>query len=390
MARTHPFLPSARAGDVLPAIFAAMPMPPVVVMATSVAPRLPPPPELSAGFSETSADVAMADGAKVDLERVREAVRRRATYFLEHATYVATAHEREVGERSGADATEVDLRARGCRWNANRNVTLKKCRRILERDLGLEEKKLDQVKKDVHEIIDRALMGGTQTDLPPPRPVETEIKRGEKKETKTKHAHVKSNSSMPAHNQRHKSAKTERSNAEEKNSGTRSARVEKLKRILKTATITISPNIYVKHKREDELYEALCGLLKKEGLSPNPSDREIAAVRKRKQIERDLDGIDTSNIISTGRRRRTSADAQYTYKEEDESDEDADESTPQPSSQLEGNDPDSSDLEEASPRRAPSHKRPHAQDQADDTSMDKENCGNLPKRRTMVISDEED
>mmetsp|Transcript_8157 Transcript_8157/g.50562 ORF Transcript_8157/g.50562 Transcript_8157/m.50562 type:complete len:256 (+) Transcript_8157:4128-4895(+) len=255
----------------------------------------------------------------------------------------------------------------------------------------MEEKMLDQVKKDVHEIIDRALMGGTQTDRPPSRPADTESKQRETKETKTKHAHAKSNGSTPTHKNRHRSAKTERSNVEGKNPGTRSARVEKLKRILKTATIAISPNIYVKHKGEDELYDALCGLLKKEGLSPNPTDREISAVRKRKQIERDLDGIDTSNIISTGRRRRTSADAQYTYKEENESDEDEDESTPEPSSQLKENNSDGSEPEEEeSPRIAPSHKRLHAQGQGEDTGKDKENRSKQPKRRMMMISDEED
>lgn len=278
----------------------------------------------------------------------------------------------------------------GCRWNANRNVTLKKCRRILERDLGLEEKMLDQAKKDVHDIIDRALMGGMETDHPQSRKVEIESKRKEMKETKTKQARVKSKSTKPTDRKKHKSAYMDCTNVEEKNSGTRSARVEKLKHILKTATITISPNIYVKHKREDELYDALCGLLKKEGLSPNPTDREISAVRKRKQIERDLDGIDTSNIISTGRRRRTSADAQYTYEEKNESDEDEDESTTEPSSQLEEKNSDGSEPEDESPRMAPSHKRPHAQGQGEDTGKDEENLSKQPKRRMMVISDEED
>lgn len=37
----------------------------------------------------------MADATWIDLERVREAVRSRATYFLENATYVEMRQERE-------------------------------------------------------------------------------------------------------------------------------------------------------------------------------------------------------------------------------------------------------------------------------------------------------
>lgn len=279
----------------------------------------------------------------------------------------------------------------GHRWVANRNVTLKKCRRILEQDLGMKEKKLDEVKKDVHELIDRVLMDGMQPDPIETGPVETKGRGKEKQGTKRRNAGSETKTKHSTQPKTQKGARKERSNVEEKTGNTRSARVEKLKRILKQATITISPSIYVKHKEENELYEALCGLLRKEGLPPNPTDREISSVRKRKQTERDLDGIDTSNIISSGRRRQRTTDARYNYKEEDESDEDVGESSPEPSEQHAVDDSDGSEpIDEEKSSEAPLYEPPHAQKQARGTQEDADEDARPPKRRAMLISDEDE
>ncbi|KAF8694358.1 hypothetical protein HU200_038280 [Digitaria exilis] len=89
--------------------------------------------------------------------------------------------------------------------------------------------------------------------------------------------------------------------------------VEHLKSIIKSCGMTIPPTVYRKakqapeHKREACLIKELEDMLKKEGLSKNPSEKEIKAVKKRKERAKELEGIDMSNIITSSRRRSTSS-----------------------------------------------------------------------------------
>lgn len=48
-------------------------------------------------------------------------------------------------------------------------------------------------------------------------------------------------------------------------------------------------------------------MLAKEGLSTNPSEKEIKDVKKRKERTKELEGIDLSNIVSSSRRRSTAS-----------------------------------------------------------------------------------
>ncbi|KAL2892925.1 HIRA-interacting protein 3 [Bienertia sinuspersici] len=85
--------------------------------------------------------------------------------------------------------------------------------------------------------------------------------------------------------------------------------VERLKSIIKSCGLSISPAVYKKvkqapeNKREACLIKELEGILSKEGLSSNPSEKEIKDVKKRKEKAKELEGIDLSNIVSSGRRR---------------------------------------------------------------------------------------
>ncbi|TKW01086.1 hypothetical protein SEVIR_8G154700v4 [Setaria viridis] len=89
--------------------------------------------------------------------------------------------------------------------------------------------------------------------------------------------------------------------------------VEHLKSIIKSCGMTIPPTVYRRakqapeHKREACLIKELEDMLEKEGLSKNPSEKEIKAVKKRKERAKELEGIDTSNIITSSRRRSTSS-----------------------------------------------------------------------------------
>ncbi|XP_020877465.1 DNA ligase 1 isoform X2 [Arabidopsis lyrata subsp. lyrata] len=90
-------------------------------------------------------------------------------------------------------------------------------------------------------------------------------------------------------------------------------RVEHLKSIIKSCGMSISPSVYRKakqapeEKREETLIKELKELLAKEGLSANPSEKEIKEVKKRKERTKELEGIDTSNIVSSSRRRSTAS-----------------------------------------------------------------------------------
>eukprot|EP00262_Sarcandra_glabra_P016063 TRINITY_DN5097_c0_g2_i1.p1 TRINITY_DN5097_c0_g2~~TRINITY_DN5097_c0_g2_i1.p1 ORF type:complete len:189 (-),score=52.51 TRINITY_DN5097_c0_g2_i1:295-861(-) len=89
-------------------------------------------------------------------------------------------------------------------------------------------------------------------------------------------------------------------------------RVEQLKSIIKSCGMSIPPTVYKRvkqapeSKREAYLIKELEDILGKEGLSTNPSEKEIKAVRKEKERAKELEGIDMSNIVSSSRRRSTS------------------------------------------------------------------------------------
>ncbi|KAJ0976020.1 hypothetical protein J5N97_017985 [Dioscorea zingiberensis] len=89
--------------------------------------------------------------------------------------------------------------------------------------------------------------------------------------------------------------------------------VEHLKSIIKSCGMGVPPSVYRRakqapeSKREAYLIKELEDILEKEGLSTNPSEKEIKAVKKKKERAKELEGIDMSNIVSSTRRRSTSS-----------------------------------------------------------------------------------
>ncbi|EOY16257.1 Uncharacterized protein TCM_035094 isoform 2 [Theobroma cacao] len=89
--------------------------------------------------------------------------------------------------------------------------------------------------------------------------------------------------------------------------------VEHLKSVIKSCGMSVPPAIYKRVKqvpennREAQLIKELEEILSKEGLSSNPSEKEIKEVRKRKERAKELEGIDTSNIVLSSRRRSTTS-----------------------------------------------------------------------------------
>ncbi|KAL5076633.1 hypothetical protein RYX36_015617 [Vicia faba] len=90
-----------------------------------------------------------------------------------------------------------------------------------------------------------------------------------------------------------------------------SKRVEHLKSVIKACGMSVPPVIYKKvkqvpeDKREGQLIKELEEILSREGLSSNPSEKEIKEVNRKKARAKELEGIDTSNIVSSTRRRAT-------------------------------------------------------------------------------------
>lgn len=87
--------------------------------------------------------------------------------------------------------------------------------------------------------------------------------------------------------------------------------VERLKSIIKACGMSVPPIVYKKakqvpeNKREDFIIKELEKILEKEGLSRRPDEKDIKEVRKKKERAKELEGIDMSNIVQSSRRRST-------------------------------------------------------------------------------------
>lgn len=90
-------------------------------------------------------------------------------------------------------------------------------------------------------------------------------------------------------------------------------KVEHLKKIIKACGLTIPPLVYkrVKQQPEDKqdkfLIKELEDILSRQGLSSDPSEKEIKAAKRKIAREKDLEGIDTTNIIMEPRGRRATS-----------------------------------------------------------------------------------
>lgn len=79
--------------------------------------------------------------------------------------------------------------------------------------------------------------------------------------------------------------------------------VKKMQAMCKQATITIPPQVWSKARQgEDELQQAFIDLLAKHDLSPSSGSQDVERAKHALATQRDLDGIDTSNIVSQSRR----------------------------------------------------------------------------------------
>eukprot|EP00882_Tetradesmus_deserticola_P024335 GHRQ01026593.1.p2 GENE.GHRQ01026593.1~~GHRQ01026593.1.p2 ORF type:complete len:257 (+),score=130.45 GHRQ01026593.1:219-989(+) len=228
---------------------------------------------------------------------------------------------------------------RGCRV-----LSMKAVRRIVESDLGLPKKQLDEAKDVVTALVDqivfkkdepageqqpakteaaapkgKATKAGSSRKRPKPQQEDADDadeddfdvlsrkqqakKAGQPASKKRKTAAVGSDSDGAA-----AGSEDDFEQPAPKRGGSKKAaasggskygpKVEKLRRMCRAAGITIGPSVYVKNKGEAALTKALQELLVKHSLTPNSDAAALARVKAKLELSRDMEGIDMSNIIS--------------------------------------------------------------------------------------------
>ncbi|GKA17927.1 glutamic acid-rich protein-like protein isoform X1 [Tanacetum coccineum] len=222
-------------------------------------------------------------------------------------------------------------------------LTVAGVRRLLEEDLELRKFSLDSFKKLISKQLDEVLNAQSDTgsksdadashsesddiqvevrpkkNLAPKRKVQkSEAPRKRKKpapETervrKKKMKHAEETSVDENKVQDEDESSEEKSVKKEVVAPVYGKKVERLKSIIKACGMSVAPTVYKKakqapeEKREALLINELQQLLSKEGLSTNPSEKEIKEVKRRKEKAKELEGIDMSNIVVGSRRRST-------------------------------------------------------------------------------------
>eukprot|EP01025_Chloroclados_australasicus_P050497 TRINITY_DN5810_c0_g1_i1.p1 TRINITY_DN5810_c0_g1~~TRINITY_DN5810_c0_g1_i1.p1 ORF type:complete len:260 (+),score=65.73 TRINITY_DN5810_c0_g1_i1:198-977(+) len=166
-------------------------------------------------------------------------------------------------------------------------LTEKALRRKLEEDLGVKKKSLDVYKSDISELVQEVIeaLNKEAQNAAPEQPEDDDDEEQERKPTPKKaNASARAAPAKPAPPKE-------------------DALVAKMKKVCQQATIKISPAVYKKPDRK----RAFKDLLAKHGLAPNSGPDEIRKVKAKLERDRELDGIDTANIVDVSRGRRAAS-----------------------------------------------------------------------------------
>jgi len=201
-------------------------------------------------------------------------------------------------------------------------------RRVLERDLNLPKRALDEepMKGAIGKLLMRVIETGTveddeeeedEDDDDDETDEEEEEDFSDSEEAKPKKKKVKAQQQ-----QKKKTAKAETLTKEAPN-----ATVSKLRQMCKDAGITKATHVFMKYKTNEERQTELEKLLGEYDLDIRSSSKDVAKVKAKIERDKDLEDIDASNIIEGGRRRnRTQVsykglDASESEEEEEEEEE---------------------------------------------------------------------
>jgi len=203
-------------------------------------------------------------------------------------------------------------------------------RRVLERDLNLPKRALDEepMKGAIGKLLMRVIETGTvedddeeededDDDDDDETDEEEEEDFSDSEEAKPKKKKVKAQQQ-----QKKKTGKAETLTKEAPN-----ATVSKLRQMCKDAGITKATHVFMKYKTNEERQTELEKLLGEYDLDIRSSSKDVAKVKAKIERDKDLEDIDASNIIEGGRRRnRTQVsykglDASESEEEEEEEEE---------------------------------------------------------------------
>ncbi|KAJ6391641.1 hypothetical protein OIU77_025585 [Salix suchowensis] len=259
---------------------------------------------------------------------IKKAMMRRATYIKANSEYV------------NSFGLAVNSESQPAPFLNFKDITMAGLRRLLEEDLKLDKFSLDPFKKFISKQLDEVLKS-PQVSQPKKKTLNNnshgktskkerkmQNSEGSKKRMRTeKETKVSANKRIkPLETAAESNSESEVSgNDSEDNNSPSSAekpvkkketstpaygkRVEHLKSVIKSCGMGVPPSIYKKvkqapeNKREAQLIKELEEILSREGLSSNPSEKEIKEVRKKKERAKELEGIDLSNIVTSSRRR---------------------------------------------------------------------------------------
>ena len=247
-------------------------------------------------------------------------------------------------------------------------------RRILEKDLKLEKRALDDVKDVIGKLLLRVVETGNVdeeeeedfdddeeeedvSDQNAARTIEEEEEEEEEEEKDWK---------------KKKKTTTTKTKSRE---GPKDETVAKLGRMCKAAGITKATHVFMKHKTNDERQKALEELLGERGLDIRSSAKDLARVKENIEREKDLEDIDASNIIEGGRRSRNRTQVSYKGLDVSESEEEEEEER------------DDVEIESDSERKKKKKKKRSAGTPA---SRKKKKKSASPKAFTAVSSSEDD
>ena len=258
-----------------------------------------------------------------------------------------------VAMRVAPDALKQAVYARRDHFLANvATLTMKQARRLIEADLGLDAKALDEAatKAAVAQYVDLVLAAGDGPSEKPSaaskenrapeatakaaepvlKPARADANEEEEEDADSDEEEEDADSdedsdgsddsdSEPPSTKKKRHAKVPKVASKSKKAKRTkvssaaapvAGAVAALREVCKRAGLTYQ-HVFMRHKEDEARIEALKSILRDNGLDANASEKAVAKVRAKVELERDLDGIDASNVIEGGRRRRAVATDQW-------------------------------------------------------------------------------
>ena len=248
-------------------------------------------------------------------------------------------------------------------------------RRILEKDLKLEKRALDDVKDVIGKLLLRVVETGNVDEEEEEE--EEDFDDDEEEEDVSDQNAARTIEEEEEEEEEEKGWKKKKKTTTKTKSreGPKDETVAKLGRMCKAAGITKATHVFMKHKTNDERQKALEELLGERGLDIRSSAKDLARVKENIEREKDLEDIDASNIIEGGRRSRNRTQVSYKGLDVSESEEEEEEES------------DDVEIESDSERKKKKKKKRSADTPA---SRKKKKKSASPKAFTAVSSSEDD